>query len=200
MIAGLLLAAGESSRMGRLKALLPWRGKTLLETQVEALLAAGAGPIVVVLGHRADELRSVVPARADVRVTLNERYQQGRATSVVAGAHAAPPEAAAIVVASVDQPLDEDVLRRMIAAHDRTGAAVVIPSFEGRQGHPPLFDGRLLPELLQVTEAQGGLREIVTRHADEIEYLPVSTAIVRVNLNSPEDYAAALEHFGKAPG
>ena len=86
----ILLAAGESTRMGRLKALLPWRGQTLLEHQVSALRDGGADRVIVVLGHRADELRPLVERNQGVTWTLNPDYRQGKTTSIKAGLSALP--------------------------------------------------------------------------------------------------------------
>ncbi len=191
MIAGILLAAGESTRMGQLKALLPWQGKALIEAQSQAMLSAGLRPLIVVLGHRADELRPLVPTDSAVRIVLNQRYAEGRSTSIATGAGAVSEPVDAVIIASVDQPLDADVLRTMMTAHGETHAPMVVPSIDHRRGHPALFDASLLPELLAVTEEREGLREVVTLHAGEIHYVNVTNPIVRVNLNSPEDYEAA---------
>lgn len=213
MIAGILLAAGESTRMGQLKALLPWRGATLLQSQVAELGQAGLSPIVVVLGHRADELRPLVtevplltrrerlgedsPAPSRTIVVLNHRYQQGRSTSVIAGLSALPPEADAVVITSVDQPTDADVVRKLAKAHAQLHAPITLPSIHHRRGHPGLFDRALFPEMLAITEEGEGLREVMTRHDAEICYVNFNTELVRTNLNSPADYEAAYARWGQ---
>ena len=112
-VAGILLAAGESTRMGQLKALLPWRGTTLLQSQLREMAAAGLSPLVVVLGHRAEELRALLPA--GVSVALNARYREGKSTSIVTGVGALPAGAEAAVIVAVDQPTPRppDALRRL---------------------------------------------------------------------------------------
>src|SRR5579862_8784708 len=132
VIAGILLAAGESSRMGQLKALLPWRGTTLLQAQIRELLATGLSPLVVVLGHRAEELRPLLPT--DAQVVLNERYAEGKSTSIVAGVRALPPAVDAVVMVAVDQPTEASVIRKLLEAYADTGSTLVIPSVGHRRG------------------------------------------------------------------
>ena len=109
MIAAILLAAGESTRMGRPKALLPWRDTTLVEYQVRELTAAGVERIAVVLGHDAGEVWPHVPDEA--HMVVNEAYREGRASSLRAGAGALPDDADPILVLGVDQPRPRDELR-----------------------------------------------------------------------------------------
>src|SRR5437773_12268504 len=99
--------------MGQLKALLPWGPTTLLEYGA-AQLEAAVDVCIVVLGHRADELAARVP-----RYVVNERYRDGRSTSIEAGMRALPPAAEAVLIANVDQPRPTDVLRHLLDAHRR---------------------------------------------------------------------------------
>jgi len=198
VIAALLLAAGESTRMGQPKALLPWRGRTLLESQLAILLAAPLEPVMVVLGHRADDLRPLLPESPRLQVVLNPRYAEGRSTSIAAGAGALPHTTAGAIVASVDQPLDPEVLALMLAAHRDGASGIIVPSIDRRRGHPVLFDASILPELLSITEASEGLRDVLTRHASAIHYVPVTSPLVRLNFNTPAEYQAAFEQFGRA--
>lgn len=194
MIAGVLLAAGESTRMGQLKALLPWRGRTLIEWQAGAMVQAELSPLIVVLGHRAAELRELLPA--DAQVVLNDRYHEGKSTSIVAGVSALPASAEAALVVAVDQPTHAEVLRAMMTPHGQH-PPLILPSVNMRRGHPSLFDRTLFPELRAITEAGEGLREVMVRHEPDIHYVNVDDDIVRANLNSPEDYAAAFARWGQ---
>ncbi|MHB8618352.1 MAG: nucleotidyltransferase family protein [Chloroflexota bacterium] len=201
MSAGILLSAGESTRMGQLKALLPWRGTTLLAAQLGQMEAAGLSPLLLVLGHRAEDLEAVAAGwggRTPIRPIRNERYREGKSTSIVAGVAALPGEVASAVVVAVDQPCEAAVLSRLVEAHRESGAGIVVPSSGGRRGHPTLFDRALFPDLLAVTEAGAGLREVMERHEKEVRYVAVVSPLVRVNLNSPEDYQAAFARYGQA--
>ena len=191
MIAALLLAAGESSRMGRLKALLPWQGTTLLEHALRELAASRVDLTLVVLGHAAEQLSPVV-ARAGAGSVLNPRYREGRATSIAAGLAALPPATAHLLVASVDQPRPRAVVDALIAAHLAAGAPISRAVHGGRQGHPTIFAASLLDELGRVDEGSEGMKSVLRRHAAAIQDVEIDDPTVLLNLNTPDEYAAAL--------
>ena len=193
MIAAILLAAGESSRMGQPKQLLDWHGQPLIVAQIEALLEAGCGPVVVVLGAHAHRLRPLLPSRADVQITTNRNWREGRASSIRTGARAVSSAYEAIVVASVDQPVRPAIVRELCSVMEGTpDAMIVVPRHEGTNGHPPIFRSELLPELQSVTERQEGLRAIRRRHAEHTIFLESDDPIVTLNLNTPDAYRRAL--------
>ena len=197
MIAGILLAAGESTRMGQLKALLPWRGITLLQSQVAAMEAGGVQPVIAVLGHRADELRELLPPF--VEVVINKRYREGKSTSIVAGAAALPMEAEAAIVVAVDQPTEAGIIHALADAYEPERPPILLPSVNHRRGHPTLFGRGAYPDLLAITEEHEGLREVMARYEKDIRYVNVDTELVRANLNSPADYEAAFARWGQLP-
>ena len=192
-IAAIILAAGESTRMGQPKPLLPWGGTTLLAWQVAQMRAAGVDEVVVVLGHAAEEVRPAVPPEA--RVVVNEGYTEGRASSLRCGAEAVAEPVEALLILSVDQPRPAWLPRLLIESWRQSRAAIVAPRFDGRTGHPVLVDGSLLDELRRVDEATLGLRAVMERHAAETEAVPVANSRVDVDLNTPADYEAALAAF-----
>lgn len=195
--AAILLAAGASSRMGRAKPLLDWGGRALVAAQVEALEAAGCGPVIVVLGARAAAVRRALPP--SVRWTTNAAWREGRAGSIRAGARAIPSHAERIVIASVDQPCSAEAVRRTVEALGADPAArIAVPRYEGRNGHPPVFNAALLGELRGVSERGEGLREVRRRWRAATIYVEVDEPLVLLNLNTPEDYRAALERAGGA--
>lgn len=188
--AAILLAAGASSRMGRAKPLLDWGGRALAAAQVEALQAAGCAPVIVVLGARAAAVRRALPSSA--RWTVNTTWREGRAGSIRAGARAAPTHAGRIVIASVDQPCSAEAVRRTIAAlAANPDARIAVPRHDGRNGHPPVFDAALLPELRRVSERSEGLRELRRRWREATIFVEVDDPLVLLNLNTPEDYRRA---------
>ena len=198
MIAAILLAAGESTRMGRPKALLPWRDTTLVEYQVRELTAAGVEHIAVVLGHAAGEVWPRVPDEA--HMVVNEAYREGRASSLRAGAAALPDDADPILILGVDQPRPRDELRTLLAAHQKGGVAVTVPVHEGRRGHPPVLAGDLLPELRAASEETAGLRGVLAAHQEAVREVEASSAIVLLDLNTPEQYRQALARYGGQSG
>lgn len=195
MTAAIVLAAGESTRMGRPKALLPWRGVTLIEYQVRQLSEAGIDEIVVVVGHAADEIRERVPEIA--RVIVNLQYGEGRATSLRAGAGALRDDAGPIIVLNVDQPRPAELLRSLLAAHKAGASPISRPMFEGQHGHPPVLDGALLDELRAAEEASLGLRGVMAAHANDIADIGLEDKQVLVSFNTPEEYQGALASFGQ---
>jgi molybdenum cofactor cytidylyltransferase len=192
-IAAILLAAGESTRMGQLKQLLPWDGVPLIAWQVAQLREAGAGDVIVVLGHEAEQIRPAVPPEA--RVVVNAAYKQGRATSLGCGAEATPDDAEAMLILSVDQPRPAWLSKRLIECWRKTKAPVISPRFSRGYGHPILLDGSLLPELREVGDETLGLRAVIDRNVARAESLPVANDAVHVDLNTPLDYEAALGAF-----
>ena len=194
-ISAILLAAGESTRMGRLQALLPWQGATLIEYQVSSLLEAGVSQLVVVVGHRGDEVGAPIAGREGVTTVENPDYRQGKTTSIKAGLRAVSPDASAILVLAVDQPRPPDVLRTVIEAHQARSPLITSPVYGGRGGHPMIFAVELLPELAAITEESEGLREVTRRHASDIYKLELDDPVVRVDVNTPEDLQAALPLF-----
>ncbi len=194
MIAAILLAAGESSRMGEPKQLLDWGGRPLVVAQIEALQGAGCRPVVVVLGAHADRVRSVLPARAEVQVTTNRNWRSGRASSIRAGARAVPPSTEAVVVVSVDQPTTSGVILQLgTALNADRELEIVVPRFAGRRGHPPMFRVDLLAELRAVSERGEGLRELRRRYVSLTAEVDVDEPLVGVNLNTLEAYQQAID-------
>ncbi len=184
-IVAILTAAGRSSRMGRPKALLDWGGRPLIQHQVEAL--EGLREVIVVLGHDAEAIRPFVPVRPTVRVVENPDYQLGRTTSLLAGFGKIGGQPAGILVVAVDQPLAPTALAELFHAH-RPQAPIAQPVFRGQRGHPVLFRGDLLTELLGIGDMPDGLRAVVARHRDARQEVPVMDPDILLDLNAPADY------------
>ena len=194
-IAAILLAAGESRRMGRSKPLLEWQGTTLIEYQVAQLREAGIPDIVAVLGYDADEIAPLVTA-AGGRVVVNQGWREGRASSLCAGADAVD-DAGPIVVLSVDQPRPAEVTRHLLDHHARTSALITVPTHAGHRGHPVVLDGTLLAELRAVDEESEGLRAVIARRADDVREVPFDSPAVLLDLNTPKDYETAKSAFAR---
>ena len=188
-VAAILLAAGESRRIGSPKPLLAWQGATLIEYQIAQLREAGVDDVIAVLGHRSEDVLPLVTA-AGARGVVNENYREGRASSLRTGADAVEG-AQTIVILSVDQPRPAAVTRRLLAAH---ASSITVPSHDGRRGHPVILNGTLLPELREVDEASKGLRAVLARHHSDVHEIPFDSASVLLDLNTPEDYERATVH------
>jgi molybdenum cofactor cytidylyltransferase len=193
VIAAILLAAGESTRMGHAKQLLAWGGTTLIDWQVRQFMEAGVESVVVVLGHAADDIRPALPS--GTRVTLNEDYRQGRASSLRRGAQAVDGAPEALLILSVDQPRPAWLSRRLIERWQLEKPLIVSPRFVDGFGHPVLLDGSLLPELREVDEASLGLRAVIDRHLESAAAEVIHNSRINVDLNTRDDYASALASF-----
>ena len=199
--AAVLLAAGESTRMESPKQLVEWRGVPLVQYQTTQLLAAGVAEVVVVAGHRAAEVLSLIEGcPANVHHVINHDYRNGKTTSIKAGLGALRTTPRAVMLLAVDQPRTSAILRRLIDEHLRGEHPVSMPSHGSRHGHPPIFSGSLLPELLRISEEQMGVREVIERHRDTLHSVPIDDPLVLTNINTAEDYRKARELAGDSVG
>ncbi len=190
----ILLAAGESSRMGRLKALLPWRETTLLEYQLHSLLEAGLHQVVVVLGHDGDRLKPIVDSVDGASWALNPDYLQGKTTSLKTGVAAlAGQQVSDVLLLNVDQPRPADTVRNLLERHLASPCLITIPTHGGKGGHPILISARLLPELAEIEEESQGLKAVVRRHAEATERIELDDPAILLDLNTPEQYREALD-------
>ena len=194
-ITAILLAAGESSRMGKPKPLLPWGGLPLIMYQIASLSEASASPIVVVLGHNSEDIAPYVENSPTLQTIINPDYAEGKTTSIRLGVSQVLDDVDGILLLAVDQPRPADLVRRVIEEHLRSGALITHPTYNGRGGHPIIFAGSLKSELLAITEEQQGIREVVGRHQDSIRTVAVESPIARVDLNTMGDYESALREF-----
>jgi len=194
-VAAVLLAAGESSRMGESKALLPWMGKALVQFQMEQLLEAGLRPIIAVVGHEAERVQAALMPSPEATVLLNPDYRLGKSTSIRAGVVVLPPNTSAVMILGVDQPRRATTLKRLLDSHLAGDHLITLPTFRGQRGHPPVLSAALKSELLSLSEERQGLREVILRHLPETTQVPFDSQEVLFNLNTPDDYRQALTHF-----
>ncbi len=195
-VAAILLAGGESARMGTPKPLLEWGGYTLIEYQLAQLKGPPIDQVIVVLGYRADEVRPHVH-RAGAQAVINELYRQGRASSLRVGAAALDEDTEAVVILNVDQPRPQAVIARLVDAHRHRQSLISVPAFQGRRGHPPVLSGSLIAELREVREDSQGLRAVMRRHESQIEEVAFDTPVVLLDINQPQEYEKArASYFG----
>lgn len=190
----ILLAAGQSTRMGTPKPLLAWFGATLVERQTEALLEAGVDDVYVVTGHRAYEVHARVRGAHVYRV-LNPHYKLGKSTSIKAGLAALPHGIETIVLLAVDQPRPAWLIRKVLESHRTTRAPISCPRYHNHGGHPLIFSGALAIELDSISEETEGVRSVVKAHAAQINWVEMDTPLARLDLNTPEAYEKAKGLF-----
>lgn len=179
--------------MGAFKPLLPFGGSTVVETCVENLKAAGVGEVVVVVGHRAAELRERLSPLPFVRLASNEDAASEMGASIARGVERVAEGTGAVVIALVDQPAVPPTLTRdLIEAWRRTRARIVQPEWEGRGGHPVLIDLALREELLHLDESRG-LRALFDAHREEVLRVPAATSFVTRDMDTWDDYCKLHE-------
>ena len=218
--AGIILAAGESTRFGAPKQLLDWKGKPFVRQVAETALQAGLWPVVVVTGFHAADVESALNG-LPVKIVHNPEYQQGQSTSIRAGIQALLPPppysgtspksaqsdsqniqiplggfeggwVGAAIFLLADQPqIPVDVIRALVESHGQNMQAILAPLvLEDRRANPVLFDRDTFPDLMQLTGDVGG-RGIFDKH--RVEYLPWHDDILLLDVDKPEDYQKLKE-------
>jgi molybdenum cofactor cytidylyltransferase len=194
MISAILLAAGESRRMGRSKQLLPWHGKTLLQHSLESIINSAVDETILVLGHEADRIGKSLPA-FPVKIVINPYYKQGMASSLRRGLLAMDPGSEAFLVLLADQPgigpeIINTLIRTFRQAAPRRG--IVRPVYRGRPGHPVLIGTQYLEETLQL-QGDVGARRILMNHPGDILEIAVDQDAVLKDIDTPEEYQKYAE-------
>jgi molybdenum cofactor cytidylyltransferase len=191
--AGLILAAGESRRMGREKALLPWRGSTFLAAQIE-LLSPWVECVLVVAGRNCRSLQPVVEANGALLVA-NPQPEMGQFSSLQAGLREVLARGFdAAIVALVDRPpvSPQTVALLRLALENSDGMWAVHPQYAGRHGHPIILGKEMMNALLQAP-ASGTAREIQQQHRERISYVFVDDPITIANVNTPRQFELLID-------
>ena len=187
MISGILLAAGESRRMGKPKLLLPWGETTIIEEVVDAYLKSALSELIVVVGESKETIKKVLQSKP-VKIVENPFYRQGMSTSIRAGVLAASLKAEGYCIGLGDQLLiTTKVIDLLISSFlkDRTGIAVI--SHQGKRGHPVIFSSAFHDALCSLNGDLGG-RTIIENHPSEVRYVEAETKAVLIDIDTPEDY------------
>lgn len=184
-----VLSAGRSSRMGRPKALVSVGGTRMLDRSLENLRKARLDRVVVVLGHRAREVRKSIPMSA-ATVVENPRYSEGMASSIRTGVRAAGARSKNLMIVLADQPFVlPATLHRLAVRAEQGDGSIFIPTYKGVWGNPVVFDARLAPELDAIT-GDVGCRAMFPRHAGEIREVPVDDPGILVDIDTEAELSA----------
>jgi CTP:molybdopterin cytidylyltransferase MocA len=199
MIAAILLAAGRSRRMGAFKPLLPFGERTVVEACVGNLLDGGVEEIVVVVGHRAGEIRARLE-HLPVRFAVNAEAESDMGVSIARGIEQISESAQAVFIALADQPaVPPATIGFLIAAGKRTRKRLIIPEFKERGGHPVWIDLSFRRELMNL-DPQRGLRALFEKYPEEVLRVPVTSPYVARDMDRWDDYRALYrEVFGTEP-
>ena len=190
-ISGILLAAGLSSRMGEPKQLLPFGESTIVETVVDSMLGAKFDEVIVVVGHRASDIRDQLGERP-VSTVFNPNYRKGMLTSAQTGIRGLQ-ESDAFALMLVDQPfITSALIDRVVDAYVQTNKGIALPSYNYKRGHPVVFHQRYAGEILALGTDSGGVRTLFKKYSDDIHYVTVDTDWVLRDIDYREDYERAL--------
>ncbi|HUI07776.1 MAG TPA: nucleotidyltransferase family protein [Verrucomicrobiae bacterium] len=227
MNVAIILAAGESRRMGQPKQLLQFGGKTMLECVIDALRSPKIDEILVVLGHRAEEIAASIRSQAGTlrpdsgqapvppkssqragtsrrspapatgkpvspRIVKNPRYQQGMFTSVQTGLRGLPKQATLVLIALCDQPrLQRATVEKLIDQFEERQHKILVPVYDGRQGHPLLFRAEYANEILGMNESLT-LKHFLASHAEDVARLPITDEGVLIDIDDRATYEREL--------
>ena len=192
MIVAIILAAGESSRMGRPKALLPIDGMTFIGKIVTALQSTPIARTLVVLGHNAEEMQRHI-RDLPVDIVVNPNYKEGQLSSLLAAIREIQSSKDAeavdgILVHLVDHPyVNAGLVKVMIDKFYATKKWIVVPRYHGRRGHPVLFSRSLFAELLAAPLDQGA-KSVVHAHREETLEVDTEEEGITIDIDTPDAY------------
>ena len=188
MIAAIILAAGQSRRMGQPKMVLPWGKLTVIEHVITVFQRAGIEDILVVTGADREQVEHALEPYT-IRFVHNQEYRYGEMlSSLQHGLRGMKPEAEATLIGLGDQPqVQESTVRLVMGAHLQNRTGLVVPSFQKRRGHPWLAARSLWGELLSMSPP-ASLRDFLNQHSAEIDYVNLDTSSILADLDTPHDY------------
>ena len=197
-VAAIILAAGRSERMGAFKPLLPFGTTTVIKSCINYLREASIETIVVVAGHKSDELKSALVDQP-VTVVVNPLSHSEMNSSIAYGTGSVPPDAQALLIALADHPaISAQVIEDLIASW-KTGALIAKPTWQGKGGHPVMIDLQFRDELMNL-EPGAGLKGFFEKHHELVIRVPVITPYVARDMDTWDDYLSLhTEVFGKRP-
>ena len=189
MISAILLAAGQSKRMGELKQLMPFGRSTIVGQAVDNLLGSAVVEVIVVVGYKAEDVIKAIAAKP-IRMVINPDYEQGMSTSIIAGLGLVHGGVQGVMLALGDQPLVNsetiDILIEEFCNHDK---GIAVPTYQGRRGHPIIFAIKYKKQLLKLKGDVGG-RQIIKDHPDDVLDVAVDSESIVADFDTTDDYQA----------
>ncbi len=191
MVSAILLAAGESKRMGKPKQLMPLGKTTILEQTIDNLLNSRVEEVIVVLGYRAEEMIKTI-AHRPVNIVVNPIYHQGMSTAIVTGLNLVDDKARAVMLALADQPfIDSQTINRLIDEFGNHTKGIVVPTYQGKRGHPVIFAIKYKGELLGLKGDVGG-KQMLKDHPDDILEVVADSPSINIDIDNIGDYRSNL--------
>jgi len=193
MIYAMILAAGESKRMGKPKLILPFGETTILGAVINNVLSSKADKILVVLGSDAEKIRKKIE-NLSLEITTNPGYQKGMLSSVQWGFKNLSDNAKAALVCLGDQPgISTVVINKVIDVYKRTRKGIVIPVYKKNRGHPVLIDIKYRKDVKNLNP-DIGLRELVYNHPEDTVEVKVEAPSILHDIDDPDDYRKELKN------
>lgn len=193
MIWAMILAAGESKRMGKPKLLLPYGEKTIIETIVETVVSSNVENTLIILGSDREKIEEKIK-NSPVKIVYNRDFRSGMLSSVQCGFKAVPEETRAVLVVLGDQPkISADVIDKLIDAYKSTGKGIVLPVYKKERGHPVLIDVKYGEEVENLSP-EVGLRGTVYNHPEDILEVDMETPSIFQDIDDESDYKRELEN------
>ena len=198
VVAGILLVAGSSSRMGFPKPLLPFGDQTLLTLLLERILKSDLARVIVVLGPKAEEIKKEIRKVKDsskMSLVYNPDFKKGLSSSISAGLAQIDPQISGVMFLMGDQPLlTTDVINKLIREFKKSPAPITVPLYGKIPGNPAVFRTFLVPELQEVTGDTGG-RELIKKYWDQVRKVPIRHQRIGWDMDTWEDYQRVLKSF-----
>ncbi len=193
MIVAIVLAAGESRRMGKPKMLLPYGKKTIIETVIDAVIQSKVDKILVVLGSDRDKIERKIKSYSDIEIVFNPDYSQGMLSSVQTGFQALPLETQGAMVLLGDQPsVSTAVINTVIDGYKKQKKGITLPVYKTERGHPVLIDIKY-QKVLKKLSPDIGLRGLVYNHPEDILEVVVEDPDILQDIDDIEDYRRELK-------
>jgi molybdenum cofactor cytidylyltransferase len=187
MISAILLAAGQSKRMGELKQLMPFGQSTIVEQAVDNLLGSAVDEVIVVVGYKAEDVIKAIAAKS-IKLVINPDYEQGMSTSIIAGLKLVRGKVQGVMLAMGDQPLvDSQTINRLIEEFYNHDKGIAVPTYQGRRGHPIIFAIKYKKQLLKLRGDVGG-RQIIKDHPDDVLEVAVDSESIVADFDTTDDY------------
>ena len=178
--------------MGAPKQLLPFGESTIVETVVDNMLGAKFDEVIVVVGHRAEEIQKQLGTRP-IKTVFNLDYRDGMLTSAQTGIRTLETSDA-FALMLVDQPfITSALIDQVVDAYQQTEKGIALPSYNYKRGHPVIFDQKYASDILALTPESDGVRTLFKKYSDDIHYVTVDTDAVLRDIDYREDYERALK-------
>ncbi len=192
MIWAMILAAGESKRMGKPKLLLPFGEKTIIETVIDSVVQSKVEKVLVILDSNREKIEEKIKS-FPLEIAVNPNFQSGMLSSVQFGFQALPENTQAVLVVLGDQPaISSAIIDKIIDAYKRTGKGIVLPVYKNERGHPVLIDMKYRNEVENLSP-DIGLRGTVYNHPEDILEVEVETSSILRDIDDLENYKRGLK-------